>query len=177
MAMIAPTPPTLRGFLEDFGYQDLAPHERSAIEELFDQLHAHEQDEARSLADYEDAAKASPDAGVRYLMGLVLEDERRHHRLTQAMVDEVQQSLQWLEGEAPLPPIQASGANRMTLLAQTRCFLQVEREGEKKLEHLRKQVKSLHSGLLELLVELMQTDARKHISILKHIEKRLEERQ
>jgi hypothetical protein len=176
MSMIAPPSPSLRGFLEDFGYQSPAPAERSAIEELFDQLHAHEQEEAQSLADYEAAASSSPDAGVKYLMGLVIEDERRHHRLSQAMADEVHQSLQWLDNAPALPSITASGADRDQLLAQTRRFLAVERSGERQLDDLRKRVKALHSGLLELIVELMQMDTKKHIHILKHIEKRLQER-
>jgi rubrerythrin len=173
MAMITPLPPMLLGLLADF---DADSGERSEIERLFDQLHAHEQEEARSLVEYEQAATTSPDAGVRYLMGLVLEDERRHHRMTQAMADEVHKSLQWLDGDPPLPPITATGADQNQLLAQTRRFLAVETDGQRKLEELRKQVKSLHSGLLELIVELMEADTKKHIQVLKYIEHQLEVR-
>jgi len=151
------------------------PIEKSDVERLFEQLEAHEKEEAESLDAYEAAATASPDAGVRYLMGLVLEDERRHHRLLQAMSEEIRQSLLWLNGTMPLPDIKPANQARQMLLHETERFLRIERRGLRQLEDLHTQVKHLHSGLLELIVELMQADTRKHQHILEYIHKRLQD--
>lgn len=141
------------------------------------QLEAHEREEQQTLGEYQDAAKAAPDAGVRYLMSLVLEDEERHHRLSQAMAHEVHDSLLWLQREAPLPEVNPAPEERQKLLRQTERFLRIEEDGERQLADLHHQVKELHAGLLELIVDVMRADTEKHVHILKYIKKRLEARQ
>lgn len=152
---------------------DPVTDEKSPVERLFAQLEAHERDEAEVLKDYEAAAKGAPDAGFRYLMGLVLEDEERHHRLSQAMADEVGNSLIWLHNEQPLPDVKPTPEARQSLLAQTEQFLRIERQGEQQLAELHHQVKDLHAGLLELIVDMMRADTHKHIRILEYIKKHL----
>src|SRR6185437_8754936 len=97
--------------------------EKSPVEKLFAQLQTHEREEEDVLNDYRAAANGAPDAGFRYLMGLVLEDEERHHRLSKAMADEVEQSLRWLRGNEPLPAIHPAAEARQNLLRQTEQFL------------------------------------------------------
>ncbi|HLG71739.1 MAG TPA: hypothetical protein VK009_15070 [Chloroflexota bacterium] len=150
--------------------------EKSPVEKLFAQLEAHERDEEETLKDYQAAAKDAPDAGFRYLMGLVLEDEERHHRLSKAMADEVEQSLLWLRGNEPLPEIHPTTEARQNLLRQTEQFLQIEEDGDRQLAALHDQVKDLHAGLLQLMVDIMRADTHKHIQILKYIKARLEHR-
>lgn len=150
--------------------------DKSPVERLLAQLEAHEHEEEAILKDYQAAAFDAPDAGVRFLMELVLEDEERHHRLSKAMTDDVHQSLMWLRGENPLPSIQSSGADRDRLLRQTERFLQVEQDGERQLDDLHHQVKEIHAGLLELMVDIMRCDTSKHVQILKYIKKQLENR-
>jgi hypothetical protein len=149
---------------------------KSPIEKLFAQLETHERDEEETLHDYQAAANDAPDPGFRYLMGLVLEDEERHHKLSKAMADEVEQSLLWLHGNQPLPDIHASGEVRQNLLRQTERFLRIEEDGDRQLAELHAQVKDMHSGLLQLMVEIMRADTHKHVQILKYIKARLEER-
>lgn len=176
MAMMTPIPPTLLGLMTDFQVAGSESGTRSAIERLFDQLHAHEREESETLAEYEHAATTTTDAGVQFLMNLVLEDERRHHQLIQSMADDVNQSLQWIANGSALPTISARGTAGDRLLEQTRHFLEVERAGVRQLEDLRAEVKELRSGLLALLVELMELDTRKHVEILRYIERQLEQR-
>ncbi len=173
---VVPTPPNFLDFLQDFRIGELAPHERSAIEELFDQLHAHEREETETLSEYQYAATKTSDAGVKFLMQLVIDDERKHHELMQAMADDVKQSLQWLADKPPLPSITATGEERERLLAQTRHFLQMEQNGVGQLEDLHSRVRDLKSGLLELILQLMLIDTRKHVEVLRYIERRLQER-
>lgn len=166
-------PPAFIGMVPGSPLTDPPADEKSPIEKLFAQLEAHEREEEIVLKDYEAAAKKAPDAGFRYLMGLVLEDEERHHRLSKAMADELEQSLNWLHGEHPLPAIQPTPQQNEQLLRQTDHFLQIEMEGERQLSDLREQVKELHAGLLELIVDMMRTDTEKHIRVLKYIRDRL----
>lgn len=150
--------------------------EKSPVERLFAELEAHEREEEDVLKDYQAAANEAPDAGFRYLMGLVLEDEERHHRLSKAMADEVERSLNWLHGQRPLPTVHPTDDTRQGLLQETERFLRIEEQGEHQLEDLRSQVKDLHAGLLELIVDMMRADTQKHIRILKYIRDRLHER-
>lgn len=152
---------------------DVLPDEKSPIEQLFAQLEAHERDEEETLNDYASAAATAPDAGFRYLMGLVLEDEERHQRLTKDMATELKKSLLWLRGNEPLPAIKPTRQNRAALLRQTERFLAIEEEGERQLARLRHDVKELHAGLLELITDMMRADTQKHIHILKYIKKQL----
>jgi signal transduction histidine kinase len=169
-------PPAFIGMMPGSPLTDPPADEKSPIEKLFAQLEAHEREEEETLKDYEAAAKAAPDAGFRYLMGLVLEDEERHHRLSKAMADEVGQSLLWLQREEPLPSIRPTPEEAQKLLRQTERFLKIEQDGERQLADMRHQVKDLHAGLLELIVDMMRADTEKHVHILKYIKKRLEER-
>ncbi|HLG68942.1 MAG TPA: hypothetical protein VK009_00815, partial [Chloroflexota bacterium] len=99
--------------------------EKSVVEHLLDQIEAHERSEDDLLVDYRKAADASPDRGVRFLMGLILEDEERHHRLMAAMARDVKASLLWAQTPQALPSI-TNSENGNQLKAQTDRFLQVE---------------------------------------------------
>ncbi|MHB8617984.1 MAG: hypothetical protein ACYDAG_00175, partial [Chloroflexota bacterium] len=167
-------PPAFIRLMAGLPLADAPADEKSPIEKLFVQLEAHEREEEDVLKDYEAAAKDAPDPGFRYLMGLVLEDEERHHRMGKAMADEVRQSLLGLPGEQPLPWINPSGEERQTLLRQTARFLEIEQDGERQLTDLHHQVKELHAGLLGLIVDMMRADTQKHIQILKYIKKQLD---
>jgi hypothetical protein len=175
MAINTPLMPIPESFMADY-YIPAQPEERSVVEKLFDQLAAHEQEEGEILAEYQQAATEGPDAGYRYLMGLVLADEERHHRLSKAMADDVHQSLLWLTDHNGLPDIMATGKDREQLLRQTERFLQIEEDGQRQLDGLHEKVKALHSGLLELIVDIMRSDTKKHVHILKFIKSRLEAR-
>ena len=49
--------------------------------DLVDLIVRHGAEEGELLATYEQLAAEAPDASVRYLIGLILDDEHRHHRL------------------------------------------------------------------------------------------------
>ncbi len=169
-------PPAFVEMMAGSPLMDPPADDKSPVERLFAQLDAHEREEQETLKDYQAAATAAPDAGFRYLMSLVLEDEERHHRLTKAMADEVEQSLLWLRGDQALPDINPTPQDRGQLLRQTERFLRIEEDGERQLQELRHEVRELHAGLLELIVDVMRADTEKHVHILKYIKKQLEQR-
>ncbi len=153
----------------------LSPDQRSAVEQLCDLLETHEDEERELLREYQEAATSGIDAGVDFLMQIILEDEQRHHRLMKKMADDVRQSLIWTHGTQPLPPITATAEARQVLLRRTKAFLDIEHESLHQLNELQLKVKQLKSGLLELLVQGMRTDTEKHAHILEYIKKQLEQ--
>lgn len=155
---------------------ELTSDEQSAVEHVLQHLEAHEESERELLGSYRYAARLGPDAGVRFLMGLILEDEERHERLMSAMARDVKSSLFWLEEQPPLPDMENKPGERDRLMLQTQRFLQVERENAEQLKALKREVSRLRSGLLQLIVDGMEADTRKHIGILKYIQKQLEGR-
>ena len=162
-------------YLEQLALADrkLSTRYQAEVEGLLNQLEAHEVLEREFLDDYRRAAETSEDRGVRFLMGLITQDEERHHRLVAAMAEDVRRSLNWSEGEQPLPRVEASPASAPELLSQTERFLKIERDNLDDLKDLKHIVRDLNSGLLELIVEGMEDDTRKHVEILKYIRKRL----
>ena len=153
-----------------------AGSDKSAVERVLDHLEAHEEAERELLGDYRYAARLGPDSGARFLMGLILEDEERHQRLMSTMARDVKSSLYWLEEQPTLPDMENKPEERDRLTLQTERFLEVEQENAEQLKELKKEVKRLHAGLLELIVDGMEADTRKHIGILKFIQNQLEGR-
>jgi len=148
------------------GHHDaLSPDDKSVVERLLNHLEAHERSERDLLEDYRAAAEGLPDKGVRFVMGLILEDEERHHRLMNAMAQDVKSSLLWL-GASPLPSITPTRESRDLLLTETVRFLEIEEQSADQLKELQKAVKNLHAGLLEVIVAGMETDTHKHIDML-----------
>jgi|SRR5690348_10180002 rubrerythrin len=163
--------------LAEAGRRESEPgDDKSAIEHVLAYLEAHEESERDLLGSYRYAARLGPDSGVRFLMGLILEDEERHQRLMSAMARDVKSSLLWLDDRLPLPDIENKPDAHDRLVLQTERFLDVERENAEQLKELKKEVRRLRSGLLELIVDGMEADTRKHIGILKYIHKQLEGR-
>jgi hypothetical protein len=144
-----------------------------AIEWAIDQLQAHEHEERDLLDEYRYAAHLGPDEGVRFLMGLILEDEQRHHRLMAAMTEDARAAALPQSG-ATLPRIQAAAEDRERLLRQTRRFIEVEQENARGLEELKAAIRQPRAGLSQVILEGMELDTRKHIGILRYILQQLE---
>jgi rubrerythrin len=148
---------------------------RSPFEELLDQIRQHEDEEEIVLEDYERLAATTPDPGVRYLVNLIAQDERRHHALAKDIAQDMTRSLMWAaDSGRELPTVRATGAERDELLVKTRKYLHLEAQGLTTIEHLEPKVRELRSGMVELLFVIMAADTKKHIQILKYIEKHLE---
>jgi rubrerythrin len=131
-------------------------------------LREHGPREGEALAAYEALIADCDDEAVTYLAGLILDDERRHHRLMTEMLNQVE-SLLW---ETELTPQVPHLRTRVDpdLRAATDALLEIERDDAKELRRLKRQVKSQSdSSMLPLLVDLMVHDTAKHIAILELI--------
>lgn len=139
--------------------------------QLVELISRHGSEEGRLLATYEDLAGKTTDQGVRYLIDLILEDERRHHRL----LEEIANSMAWgstsgsPENSTPdlpraLPP---------ELLEQTRQLLKSEKSDYREIRRIRRRLRPFaRTTLWSLIVDLMMLDTQKHAAILRFLEQR-----
>jgi rubrerythrin len=132
------------------------------------EFQAHVREETGFLEAYEALAAASDDETVRFLLELIVADERRHHDLFSSLAEASVAG----GGGAAGPGLTAEEADR--LLEPTQRFLDAEREESGKLAALRKELKPLRTDTLwPLLVELMEIDTAKHVRILEYLGERL----
>lgn len=139
---------------------------------LLRMLETHGEREGAALESYEKvASSSSTDGAVHYLVRLILEDERRHHRVFQEMANELRTYIWEVDVEPRLPSM--SDAPSPELLAETERLLAFEKQDSKELRHLRSALRRTPQTSLQLLlVDLMLHDTNKHISILEFIRER-----
>ena len=132
------------------------------------EFRSHVREESGFLSSYEALVASADDEAVRFLLELIIGDERRHHDLFMSMADAS-------VGEAPFPePPRLPPDTARLLLEPTERFLDAEREESKKLAELRKGLKPAGSDTLwPLMVELMEIDTSKHVRILEFLRDRL----
>jgi hypothetical protein len=122
------------------------------------------------LATYEELAENASDEGARYLISLILADERRHHQLLVEMAN----AMAW--GTASMSPDRATPAVAPTLdrelAAMTKQLRRAEEADYRKLRRLRREVDTYgDSTMWGLLVELMMLDTKKHATMLRFLER------
>jgi len=141
-------------------------------ENLIDLLESHIRNEGKVLRSYEDLAKDSGDRAIEYLVGVILEDERRHHTLLSDMLNNFRSDVEWRDVGPSVPqPSFRTPPNQPELLIQTKRLLDIEREDARALRLLKRELQPVtKTTLFTVLVELMQADTAKHVSILKRIQ-------
>lgn len=138
--------------------------------DLVDALARHGQEEGRLLSTYVRFAEEAPSEAARYLVSLVLEDERRHHRL----LAEIANAVGWAwEHERPVagaPTLASTRVRNPEFRAETRALLREEQEDKRSLRKLRRKLGPYEDTTVwALLVDLMMLDTEKHARILKFI--------
>lgn len=144
-----------------------APERGLFLEEVFRHLTDHVTSEAEFIAAYRELAEApsTPEA-VRYLIGLVLEDEERHHRVLHGIATALGNRR---NDPDAVPKLSHEPPDRV-LEEVTSRFLAAERADAKQLRALRKELRPFRdASLWALLVELMEDDTAKHIRLLTFI--------
>lgn len=138
--------------------------------ELVDALARHGKEEGKMLATYARFASSAPSATARYLVSLILDDERRHHRL----LGEIANAIGWSwDGErAGVAPDLEFGRreSKEALIEETRALLREEERDKKELRRLRRKLEPYsETTVWALLVDLMIHDTEKHARILRFI--------
>jgi rubrerythrin len=138
--------------------------------DLFDHLVSHMEHEDELVDQYEQLA-ATAGGHVAYLLQLVMEDERRHHRLFDEWVNALRASAE-MRDVPPQIPYLAKTKQPDDVVATVRTFLAAERADAKDLGRLRKMVKDVREHTLwDVLLDVMELDTRKHIALLEFIER------
>lgn len=145
-------------------------------EEIRDRIVQHVTTEHDVMLEYERLAEETPAEDIRFLMRVVLDDERRHHRWFRELRNSLEAAIE-LRDAGPVIPAVTNEPVDKDLLGATEHLLGIEREDLKELKALRKALEPVEdSTLWSLLVEIMEHDTQKHISILEHIRKMVRER-
>jgi len=142
-------------------------------QEIYDHLTAHGKEEGATLQSYQELADSTDSPAFAFLARIILDDERRHHQLLDDLAETIRVSAE-LSGEpTPIPDLAMFKADRARILAETERFLALEKEDNKKLDRLAKELKDVRDTTMwELVVRLMQHDNEKHRRILEFIRDR-----
>lgn len=143
------------------------------MRELVELIVRHGTEEGALLSTYEQLATQAPDESVRYLINLILEDERRHHRL----LAELGNAIAWGVGQAPGSTVpRLPGRIEGALLEQTQRLRKSEEADARALQSLRRRLKPFaDTTLWVLVIDLMLLDTKKHATILRFLERRRRE--
>jgi rubrerythrin len=142
-------------------------------QEMYDHLTAHGKEEGATLQSYQELADSTDSPAFAFLARIILDDERRHHQLLDDLAETIRVSAE-LSGEpTPIPDLAMFKAARARILDETERFLALEKEDNKKLDRLAKELKDVRDTTMwELVVRLMQHDNEKHRRILEFIRDR-----
>lgn len=138
----------------------------AVISHAFD---VHVREESYFLDAYEELCQEVLDPGARFLIELILEDERRHHRLFERMAASAREGDGAGAQGTPAPPdLDPEQARR--ILEPTQRFLEAELDDRKHLRELRKKLEPVRDDTIwHLMVGLMELDTAKHVKILEYL--------
>lgn len=120
------------------------------------------------LGEYERLSNSASDPAARYLIDLILEDERRHHR----MLVELATAMAWdtLSGVDTSVPSLGWHLDE-ELVTATRTLRENEEKDRRELLALKKMLRPFEETTLwALMVEVILLDTAKHARILKFLE-------
>lgn len=130
---------------------------------------AHVGREAEFIASYEQVAADAQSGCVRYLIDLILEDEKRHHHQFAELANAVASWYEALPIE-PRVPNAWPKEDQPGFAETTKRFIAAEREDARELKHLEKALRSVRDTTVwSLMVELMELDTEKHLRILEFL--------
>jgi rubrerythrin len=137
---------------------------------LFSHLVGHTRREGAMLEEYVTAAKSSESKAFAYLIDLLVEDERRHHRFFNELASSLKSAVELDDADPAVPLLDFKRDDRSDLLEATRRLLEHEHEDKGELKELRKEMRDIEdTSLWGILIDLMIRDTEKHIAILQFI--------
>ena len=148
----------------------------SETEKVMNEFEAHERTEGQYTQRYKEIAGKTKSPLVKFLLGLIITDEERHHAVTHAMAANLEESLRWTKIEGAMPGIEDLAEADKELVQITEEFIRVEKEGIDTYKDLVKATKGYHAGLFTLLLKSMIHDSEKHIDILEFLHANLKRR-
>jgi hypothetical protein len=136
--------------------------------EVVEAIERHGQEEGQLLDRYRRFAEEAESPVARYLVNMILDDERRHHRV----LGELANTLAWgrVDGPVGVVPVHPETPSvEADLRAETKALLAHERKDRAELRRLRRQLRSWETPLWTLLIDMMVADTDKHIEMLRFV--------
>ncbi len=147
----------------------------SEIERLAKEFEAHESGERQFIQRYKEIAARTKNPLVKFLLGLIISDEEKHHAVTHAMVTTLKADLSWTSPEGTLRGLGDWREEKDELLKPTEDFIRLEREGIKVYKEFIKASEGYYRGLFALLFQSMMHDSEKHVKLLEFLRNQLGE--
>ena len=126
-------------------------------QELFDVFLAHERDKEEVVSAYEIRAEKAPSDAVRYLVRLILDDEKRHHRVVFELAETIRADATFERRGARIPHLDVHRRD-YSLLEETERFLALERKDRAELKHVARKVRSVGGAVAGFVVDLLKSD-------------------
>lgn len=133
---------------------------------LFHHFNQHVAQEQDLIDAYTTLADETDSQAFRYLAGIIVEDETRHHRIFGELVNAVRAYVELRNVEPQVPRLGRWGSDTQTVLTATEAFLRRERDDARDLKRLYKELRDFRDTTLwSLLVKVMEmeADTDKHI--------------
>lgn len=140
-------------------------------QQLAHYLQHHMDTEREALRSYAHLAEETQSDQVRFLINMILDDEVRHHRIFQDMVNWIRaEHAQRDDIESRIGDTVTVGEEREHLIELTDQLLELEREDAEELKELEKMVTEVaDTAWWSALVDAMRFDTRKHIMLLEAV--------
>jgi rubrerythrin len=146
-------------------------------QEIYDHLVSHVEKERETLIAYAELAERTESPGFAYLAKLILDDERRHHRLLAELAESIRTTAELSNEPRPIPSLGITRDNRDEILEQTERFLALEQEDNRALKRLARNMHDVRDTTMWVLVlRLIQDDNAKHRRMLSFIRDRAREK-
>ena len=124
------------------------------------------------LDEYAAIAETTESKALKYVIDLLLADERRHHQFFNDLAASLKSQAEFAADEPLVPRLDLDRVGRTELLDTTERLLENERDDLKELQHLRKELHDVKDTTLwDLLLDIMVRDTEKHIAMLRFVEK------
>ncbi|HZQ57403.1 MAG TPA: hypothetical protein VFA84_05190 [Acidimicrobiales bacterium] len=141
-------------------------------DDLYRHLSTHLAAEIDLLTAYKNAADESKSAAFSYLANLIIEDERRHHRVFEELANALRSDVEMRPIEPAVPDMAGFGDMPQKVVELTDQLLAREEEDAAELRMLARQLRDVRDTTLwQLLVKIMELDTEKHAEILRFVRK------
>ena len=108
-------------------------------QQLYDHVTAHGKNEGEILTAYEQLADDTDSPAIAFLARLILDDERRHHQLLDALGSTIRTTAELTGEPVPIPHLGSFRRDRERILAETERLLAFEEDDNRDLERLAKE--------------------------------------
>lgn len=138
--------------------------------EMFRHLVDHMEHERLLLEEYQEAATSTESKALAYVIGLLIDDERRHHQIFRSLAQTLKLDAEFAGGTPEVPHLDFGKANALQVRDITKRLLRSEENDAQELKRLHNELHDVRDTTLwDLLVTIMRRDTDKHIAMLEFV--------